>query len=504
MAQAPVEATRLPTESPDGGSRRRWSSAPRRPSRYRTLLAKALVVWVLVLLGVASTSPALVGLALATALLAPAVLLCASAPRTTVLVLLGWLAAIGTLRRLLLYGGVASQNDPLLLVAPIGVAVLVVVAAKRGAFRSRTPLSTTVLLFSGLCVIGAFNPAQGGPVAGLAGLLFFLVPVLWFWVGRGLLDDQLFKRVLLALAVLTPLAAIYGLWQVYTGFPPWDANWIRATPSYGALSVGKAFRPFASLSSTADYVGYVAIGLVLWTLLLRRRTKVLLVLLVVAVLGAGLAVGSVRGALVGLVVTLGVVFAVSRGYGIGRTAFFGLGSLWLLSLIVGSVNPNSFGTGNSSALLSRQVVGLADPFNRQTSTLPGHIDTMVGGLTQALREPLGRGPAAVTLAGQKLGSGATGTDIDPSNVAVALGLPGLLTYLVLVVLGLRRAFELAGDCRDYFSLAVLGILVITCTQWLAGGNYAVAPLPWLMLGWLDRPANLEVKSAPSTAVDAER
>jgi len=449
----------------------------------------------LVLLGVASTSPVLVGLAVAVALVTPVILFCGLAPRTTVLMLLGWLVAFGAIRRLLLSAGVTSQNDPLLLVAPMAVAVLVLVATKRGAFRSRSSLTTMMLVFSGLCILGAFNPAQGSLVAGFASLLFFLVPLLWFWVGRGLLDDELFQRVLVVIAVLAPLAAIYGLWQVYRGFPPWDANWIRATPEYGSLYVGTALRPFGSLSSTADYVGYVAIGLILWTLRLRNRHRVAPTLLVIAVLAWGLAIGSVRGAVVGLVVTLGVVFAVSRGFGIGRTAFFGFGSLLLLSVVVGSVNPDSLGTGNASALLSRQLTGLADPFDRQTSTLPGHIDSLVGGLKEALREPLGRGPAAVTLAGQKFGSGATSTDIDPSNVAVALGAPGLVAYVLVVVLGLRRAFEYARDRRDLPSLAVLGILVITCTQWLAGGNYAVAPLPWLLLGWLDRPEKMRSEPA---------
>ena len=445
------------------------------------------MLFVLATLGVATTSSMLAGVAVAVALVAPAVLFCGLAPRTTVLLLLGWVVAVGAIRRLLLAAGVTGENDPLLLVAPMGVAVLVLVAAKRGAFAARSSLTTAVLLFSALCVMGAFNPAQGSVLAGLASLLFFLVPLLWFWVGRGLLDDHLFQRVLLVISVLAPLAALYGLWQVYRGFPPWDAKWIRATPEYGALYVGSAVRPFSSLSSTSDYVGYVAIGLIIWTLRLRNLRSIVPTLIVVALLGWGLAVGSVRGSVVGLAVTLGVVFSVSRGFGIGRTAFFGFGSLFLLSVVVGSFNPDSFGSGDASTLLSRQVIGLADPFNRQTSTLPAHIDSMVGGLIEALRNPLGRGPAAVTLAGQKFGSGATSTDIDPSNVAVALGAPGLVAYVLLVVFGLRRAFEYARDRRDLPGLAVLAILVMTCTQWLTGGNYAVAPLPWLMLGWLDRP-----------------
>jgi hypothetical protein len=58
-----------------------------------------------------------------------------------------------------------------------------------------------------------------------------------------------------------------------------------------------------------------------------------------------------------------------------------------------------------------------------------------------------------------------------------------------VSLGMRMAFQRARRHQDLLSLATLAVVLVTFFQWLNGGNYAIAPLPWLLLGWLDRPRN---------------
>ena len=108
---------------------------------------------------------------------------------------------------------------------------------------------------------------------------------------------------------------------------------------------------------------------------------------------------------------------------------------------------------------------------------------------------MGNGVGVITIAADKFGpSDNAATDVDPSNVAVAMGIPGLLTYGVVVLLAMRLAFHRARRTRDFLGLAALGIILVTSLQWLNGGAYAVAPLPWLLLGWLDgrpRPVSAE-------------
>jgi hypothetical protein len=110
----------------------------------------------------------------------------------------------------------------------------------------------------------------------------------------------------------------------------------------------------------------------------------------------------------------------------------------------------------------------------------------VGGLTHVFVNPIGYGISTVTIAGSKFGGAWYNTEADPSNAAVALGLPGLLAFLAIVFFGVARAYRLATTRFDPVALTALGILGVTSLQWLNGGKYAVAFLPWLLLGWIDR------------------
>lgn len=476
-----------------------WAGAAgNRPLTTRATVA-GLALGFLGTVGAGVAAPGLLRVAVVLAGVSTFVAACLRSPQRVVVGVLLWLAMFGTLRRLL-PAGLASETDPLLLVAPAVVAVLVVVAAGRGAFRDQSRLSGMVLLLCGLTVLATVNPLQGGIFVGAAGALFILVPLLWFWVGRALVDDALLHRVLRVVSWVALGAACYGLYQVYVGLPSWDQRWVDSKGYVSLFVTRTAIRPFASLSSSSEYVGLLAVGTVLWALRLRHAAKALPAGVAVAVLGWALTVASVRGALVIVPVTLGVVFAASRGLGVGRTALAGVAALFLLALVVGRIDPGSVGGDRTSALVARSVSGLSDPFNPEVSTLPVHIEAMFGGLGQAARNPVGNGVGVVTIAADRFGEGGNAsTDVDPSNVAVAMGIPGLAAYSLIVLLGVRLAFHRARRVRGYLSLAALGILLATSLQWLNGGSYAVAPLPWLVLGWLDRRPRRATAGPPAVA-----
>jgi hypothetical protein len=69
---------------------------------------------------------------------------------------------------------------------------------------------------------------------------------------------------------------------------------------------------------------------------------------------------------------------------------------------------------------------------------------------------------------------------------VALGLPGLLAYLCVAGFGLLAVYRVAARRRDGLAVAALMVVVATSLEWLNGGQYAVAFVPWLVLGWADR------------------
>jgi hypothetical protein len=416
-----------------------------------------------------------------------------TAPRRLLLLLVVWLAALGLVRRLVSQLEAPGVADPLLLVGPAAFTVLAVAAAERGAFRERTYLANAVLLLSALAVVGAFNPLQGSIVAGLAGLLFFLIPMLAFWIGRSLCDDALLARLLKLIAVLGVGVAVYGLFQTFVGFPAWDADWIRTTDNYQALRVETAegetsIRPFATFSAASEFAYFAAIALLVWLVLGLTPSWFLFAAGAGVLLAASVFFQSSRGIVFVFLATAALTVAAARRLPIAPALLAAGVALILLPFAVSRLATPAVGVAHRSPLVSHQVEGLANPLHPE-STLHSHASLVVGGLRSAVDYPLGRGVGSVSLAGSKFGQ-ASGTEADVSNAAVALGIPGLLAYLLILVGGFGQMYRFAVRRGDRLSLLALAIVVLTTLQWLNGGQYAVAFLPWLVLGWMDRQRSL--------------
>jgi hypothetical protein len=415
------------------------------------------------------------------------------APRKLLLGLVVWLAALGLLRRLVTELGSSAQADPLLLVGPLAMAVLVVAAAEKGAFGRRSRLANAIAVLSVLTVAGAFNPAQGSLLAGVAGLLFVLVPMLGFWIGRALCDDRTLTRLLATIAGLGVLVALYGLAQSFRGFLPWDEAWIQRS-GYEALQVytkngQTTIRPFSTFSAASEYAFFGAIALFVWLAFGLRRMWAPFAMIAVAVLGTAVFYQSSRGILFtslgGLVLMAGAWMRLRLGL---TLAAAGLAFLLLPSAVAQFTSASVEGR-TSSPLVTHQVEGLTDPLDPEASTLRAHFSQMKAGLESVTDYPLGQGTGTISLAGDRFGGTTAPTEVDPSNVAVALGIPGLLAYLVVLFAGLFTVYRVASARREPLALLALGIVALTVLQWLNGGQYAVAFLPWLLLGWADRTAS---------------
>jgi hypothetical protein len=426
-------------------------------------------------------------LALAGCLLLVTLGIWALRPGALLYLLVVWTVLLGGLRRFVSYEvGFSASSDPLLLIAPFAVILVAGAALWSGAAHPRTKLSQGVLVLTALIGLSALNPLQGSPTAGIASLIFF-VPVAAFWAGRRI-DDATLRRVLTLVALLVIPAALYGLAQLAYGFPPWDSEWINIQ-GYAALNVGGVFRQFSSFSSASEYAAFLAIGVVLWAWLRPGGAPRVLGFFILPPLVISLFYESARGIIFAIAATVGLLLAARRGVRLPVAAIFAAGMLMLLPLVVShfapATDPHANGVG---ALVSHQVSGLSDPTGSR-STLPGHVQLVLAGLYSAFTNPVGGGLSKVTIAGSKFGGQGGSTEADPSNVAIALGLPGLLVYLLIVWQGFSGAYRLAVVRRTALSFAALGLLSVTFVQWLNGGQYAVAYLPWLVLGWVDRNAS---------------
>ena len=460
----------------------------RHANRARTRILVPVLAFGLVALGVgaAIVHPSLLSLSLLCALVPVLLGIALLEPAHLVYGLACWLVVMSLVRRLIdTAGPVGGLGDPLLLVEPIAMVILVGVAAKKGAFQDRSRLSNTVLFLSVLAIVEALNPLQGGLLVGAAGLLFILVPMLAFWIGRALISERSLRTLFVLIALIALPAAGYGLFQRAYGLPSWDEAWTKAVfANYAALDVNGVIRPFGTFASAAEYAVFLAIAVVIFATGTMRKWLFPFAFGGIVLLGIAIFQEASRGIVVLTVLALAVMLSARRRLSIVTAGL--LGAIALVALVF--VAKSSGGASvASSGLVGHELGGLSNPFNGKYSTLGYHFAEMVGGFRSAITQPLGLGTGSITEAARVFGGLTAGTEVDPSNFAVAFGLAGLLGYLVLAYSALSKAYSWAVGHRGWWDVAMLGVLVVTFLQWSNGGQYAVAWLPWLVMRWLDRP-----------------
>jgi hypothetical protein len=442
-------------------------------------------------IGAVLVHPALLRPAVFLALLPAVVAVGLRTPSGVIYGLAIWLAALGLVRRFVDTTAPVSHSglgDPLLLVEPVVILILTAVAFQRGAFRARSRLANAVLVLTVLAVVEVVNPLQGSPLVGIGGWLFLLVPMLAFWVGRSLVDDRILRRLFVVIATLAFGAVAYGLLQQSRGLPSWDQAWVTAS-GYAALHVGNSIRAFGTFSSSSEYATFLGIGVVICAAGLSARLASPFLVVIAGLLCYGVFYDSSRGVLLLVAAALAIMWAARRGFRPVPALCMGIvGVLALLGLAGHFSSQGRTPTTAQAALVQHQLQGLANPLNSKDSTLSAHFSEMVNGLKSSVTNPLGHGTGAVTLAASRYGGSAQGTEVDPSNVGVALGLLGFIGYLVVCATGLWTAYRVASFRGCWWALAGLGVLIVSFLQWTNGGQYAVAWLPWLVLGWADRVA----------------
>lgn len=411
-------------------------------------------------------------------------LVCAARwPRTAAVATLAMLPALSLIRRLLIPAAGWSSLDPLLLVAPI-IAIFLVLrlfAVERRRMGGDR-ISTLVLALCGLTFLQTLNPLNPGLAAGFGGLLFIGAPLLWFFIGREVADRRSVAWLMYVIICAAVPIGLYGLSQGQGDVPAWDVAWVKLN-GYAALNVGGQIRAFGTFASAAEYARFLGVATVFAVVLLIRRPGAVIALPVAA---TALFLASVRTILVltGAAVIVLAALRFARGWLTIVVVIVAVaGSAFVASRLGPAAGQRAPSSGNP--LVAHQVGGLANPLDPEQSTLPAHWAQVVDAAREAIRQPLGRGAATGTIAAQKLGANAPRVDseVDVTNMFLALGLPGGAIVLALMILIFRRVVGLYIQRRDPVLLAILGALIVGFGQWLNGGHYAMAPLTWFLIGW---------------------
>jgi hypothetical protein len=410
---------------------------------------------------------------------------------------------LGVARRLFQYGFDTGDVlvDPLFLIPPLATTVLAAVAVSRGALRARTALSSAVLGITALGVVGALNPLQGGFLAAVLGLVVFITPVLWFWIGRTLVDDRRMGQVLLLAATVAVASAVYGLDQTSGHFFSWDQRWLDSVEDYASLREAGFTRAFGFASSAAEYGKLLGVGVVVVVSSMIARRQVLW-LPVVGLLGTALFLSGLRTTLVLTVVALGLIWGTRRGASAVQLVLYGGIAVVVVFLLAAQFSPTAGGDTAATVFADRQLVGLGNPLDSQTSTLQAHVGLVGRSFAGLVSAPLGHGTATITIAGQRFGESQVG-DTDLADAAIGFGVLGVAVYLILAVRLFRQAHLLAVRRGDALGFAAIGIVVVSSLQWLNGGLYAANFLAWLTFGWIDHAASQLNEHAPDMSEESE-
>jgi hypothetical protein len=423
---------------------------------------------------------------------------------------LAYLTIMGDIRRIVavLFG--QPRLDLLLLVAPVFVVILALPIALKLRLKDR--LSKAMLLFLVVMSCEMFNPQQGGVAVGVTGALFYIVPVLWFWVGREIGDISVLRTLLYkCLLPLAVCAAVMGVCQTFIGFLPYQQAWITLVAgNYHSLHVGSSVRAFGFSVSAAEYATLLAFGAVgsaaaYWGG--RRVWMLAFPLLLTAVV-----IASGRTIILKLILALAIVWTLRRTHRVNSVMLLRLAFVTVIGLIAVYMAASRFADsstasahGKTSAVqdaLSHQAGGLAHPLDQRYSTAGKHGNMIANGIKQGFVDPIGHGLGATTLAARQFGGDTTtaSSEIDFSDMFISLGIVGGLIYIYILGNTVGATVWFVQSVPKDVGLPVLAILATTLGAWLIAGQYSTSALVFFLIGAIVRERNVR-SLTPQTSLE---
>lgn len=396
-----------------------------------------------------------------------------------------------------------SQSEPIHMLTPVvtfAAFLLVLQRQKLEIFR-QTPLAGIVSMLAAIYFVQIFNPLQGSLFVGLTGALFFLVPVTWFYFGQSANADFV-PRAFRLIVILGLAASFYGVYQMIFGYPSFEQYWIDNTDLYSSIVVNKIERALATFNSSEEWGRYIQLGCIVafgFGIMRSEGGKRIFWLVSGAGLIIMLAFTGQRSAVFGLFLGLSVLFltgAASFRAAIMRIGllFVPLALLFALSTLIADDEGYDSDGESVNTMVTHTTKGTIKP--TAEGSLYARFDTWNRIITKDLpANPLGNGIGSDGLAATRE---ANNTD-DPTDnhfltVALSAGVPAalLLIWILIrsLVLSLRllRNSERGSPEHGLWRIAVALIASFFLNN-IFGTTftiYSVAPLAWLIIGWISR------------------
>ena len=399
-----------------------------------------------------------------------------------------------------------SQTDPIHVVTPLVtiLAFAMLLQRRRLAIFRETPLAGLVSVLAVIYFLQIFNPLQGGLTVGLSGALFVLVPVTWFYFGQAI-KPRFLETVFPLMVVLGLITSLYGIYQLTFGFPSFEQFWIDNTEFYNSISVGHVKRGLATFSSAEEWGRYIEVGALIAFAsvpgVASAATKLRRVGWFLS--GAGLSVMLLltgqRTAMFGLI--LGCLVLLLLGAHTWRKAVSRL-LLVLVPVVIIAVLAKaptiddmlSHGEDDRmGAVLSHTARGTLNPAHEES--LQVRLTNWTFLATELIPyRPLGIGIGGTSLAAWRFNSELDLPPIDSYFISTVItcGLPAALLFMWILLRATRmswRAFRRAEagsrDARVWrIAATLMPVLILNSLFGNTFTLYSVAPIGWLLVGWI--------------------
>ncbi len=416
----------------------------------------------------------------------------------------------GLLRRMQYLIVPYSQNEPIHLITPFVTLIAFVLVIQREKlpmlFASKTAKLVTFL--AAICFLQIFNPLQGSLFIGLTGALFYLVPMAWFYFGLSI-SEEFFIKSLKMVVILGMIASLYGIYQIVAGYPDFERYWIENTDQYTSIAVYNVTRGLATFSNAEEWGRYALLGsLIAFGLALVKSEENKRPIWIFAgfFLCGMLVLSGQRSSIFGLILGVAILFvsgARSFSQAFGRLLLMFAPIVIFLALSSSLSEYDIYEMDDSqgvSTMLSHTTKGTVNPTGE--GSLAARFETWNHLLTETLRaNPFGSGLGANSMSVAREGGEKNNRAIDNHffSLAVTAGIPAMILLIWILFRAFRLSIaewqesELKSDRSGYWRIvmALLSTFVLNNFFGTSFVIYSVAPIGWLLIGWVSAQAESE-------------
>jgi hypothetical protein len=396
-----------------------------------------------------------------------------------------------------------SQTDPIHLVTPLITTMAFAMLIQRRKLRifRETPLAGLVSVLGGIYFLQIFNPLQGGLSVGLSGALFMLVPVAWFYFGQAV-KPTFMETTLRLVVVLSALTSLYGLYQLSFGFPAFEQYWLDHTEFYDSISVGNVKRALATYSSAEEWGRYIEIGALIafgFGASAKRIPRRAGWFVCGAALTAMLLLTGQRTAMFGLIFGCFIllVMGARTARSVAGRILLALAPVVVIAFLVQAPTNDdmlSHGDDRVGTVVSHTARGTLNPTNEDS------LQERLKNWTYLATELIPYRPLGIGLGGTSLGAWRFNDDdselppIDSYFISTVItcGLPTALLFIWILIKATRmswRAFRQSdpgsAEARVWrITTTLMPVLILNSLFGNTFTLYSVAPIGWLLVGWI--------------------